>query len=137
MEWYLDAFRKKYADFSGRARRTEYWMFTLFHTLVILVFVILAAALAEIEWGMIAIIIILGLYVLFTIIPSLAITVRRLHDTGKSGWFYLLSFIPYIGGFLIFIFMVQDSEAITNKWGPNPKNPNADEINQIGEPTLD
>lgn len=129
--------QKKYADFNGRARRTEFWMFTLFNALVLLVFVILMALSINMEWALMIVLVIMGLYALFTFIPSLAIIVRRLHDTGKSGWFYLISFIPYIGGLILLVFMVQDSESVSNKWGPNPKNPNSDEINQIGQPPVE
>lgn len=133
MNWYLDAFKNKYADFSGRARRTEYWMFILFHVLIIFLLAFLSGALSELQLGSIGAIL-LVIYVLASFIPALAITVRRLHDTGKSGWFYLLTLIPYIGSFILLIFTVQDSEPMQNKWGPNPKGPNIDEINEIGKP---
>lgn len=133
MNWYLDAFRFKYADFYGRARRTEYWMFTLFHFLAIFVLAFLSAALEAIGWSEIGLFLFV-VYVLMSIIPSLAITVRRLHDSGKSGWYYLLSFIPYVGAIIVLVFTVQDSEPMPNQWGPNPKSPNTDEINEIGKP---
>ena len=132
MNWYLDAFKKKYADFSGRARRTEYWMFMLFHILIIFLLAFLSGILSELQLEYISLIL-LVIYVLLSVIPTLAITIRRLHDTGKSGWYYLLSFIPYIGGIILLIFAVQDSEHGYNKWGANPKTPNTDEINEIGK----
>ncbi|MGC1633352.1 MAG: DUF805 domain-containing protein [Gelidibacter sp.] len=136
MNWYLDAFKNKYGDFEGRARRTEYWMFMLFHLLIIFILAFLSALLMGFDLAFIGGILLI-LYVLVSFIPTLAITVRRLHDTGKSGWFYLLSFIPYIGGIILLVFTVQDSEYMTNKWGSNPKAPNTDEINEIGKPLLD
>lgn len=132
MNWYLNAFNKKYADFSGRARRTEYWMFMLFHILIIFLLVFLSGVLSELNSEYIGLIL-LVIYVLASFIPALAITIRRLHDTGKSGWFYLISFIPYIGGIILLIFAVQDSEYGHNKWGANPKASNTDEINEIGK----
>ncbi len=133
MNWYLDIFKYKYADFTGRARRTEYWMFMLFHFLIIFVTAILMALLDDLVSIDITVFILL-FYALFAFVPALALTIRRLHDTGKSGWYYLLSFIPYVGGIILLVFIVQDSEPGHNKWGANPKDPNIDEINDIGKP---
>ncbi len=123
MYWYLEVFRR-YAEFSGRSRRKEYWMFALFNVLFVLGLAVVMAVLASIfgDTGIVFIIpvIILIIYFAVVFIPSLAVTVRRLHDTGKSGWFILLNLIPYVGGLIIFIFMVLDSEPGENKWGPNP-----------------
>ena len=122
MEWYLKVMRDNYANFSGRARRKEYWMFTLFFLLFALLagFVIgILSAVGE-TVAMIAIILAVVWY-LAHLVPSLAVTVRRLHDTGKSGWFYLLALIPYIGGLIIFIFTVIEGDKGDNKYGPDPK----------------
>ena len=122
MEWYLKVMRDNYANFNGRARRKEYWMFTLFFLLLALLagFVIgILSAVGE-TVAMIAIILAVVWY-LAHLVPSLAVTVRRLHDTGKSGWFYLLAFIPYIGGLIIFIFTVIEGDKGDNKYGPDPK----------------
>ncbi|MCL4126367.1 UNVERIFIED_CONTAM: hypothetical protein GTU68_024641 [Idotea baltica] len=127
MNWYLKAF-KQYFDFSGRARRKEFWMFALFHFLFIFVTTFLVFFLTsdiyedtEINY-------------LISIIPSIALTVRRLHDTGKSGWLYLLVIIPYLGWFIIIIFACMEGNRGTNKWGPNPKGIGSDSmINQIGK----
>lgn len=136
MNWYLEAFKNKYADFSGRARRTEYWMFMLFHILTIFILAFLSGALNQLGLEFIGL---TGLviYVLLSFIPALSISIRRLHDTGKSGWFYLLTFIPYVGGLILLIFTVQDSEYVSNQWGPNPKSSKIDEINEIGKPLID
>ena len=122
MEWYLKVMRDNYANFNGRARRKEYWMFTLFFLLFALLagFVIgILSAVGE-TVAMIAIILAVVWY-LAHLVPSLAVTVRRLHDTGKSGWFYLLAIIPYIGGLIIFIFTVIEGDKGYNKYGPDPK----------------
>lgn len=133
MNWYLEAFTQKYADFSGRSRRTEYWMFMLFHILAIFALAIFSAILNSSESLSVVLSVLLIIYVLGSFIPALAITIRRLHDTGKSGWFYLLTFIPYIGGIILLVFTAQDSENMHNKWGPNPKNVDTNEINMIGK----
>lgn len=116
----------RYADFSGRSQRMEYWMFTLFYTLVIIVLVGFAIffgspagqdrTLAENYF-----LVVTGLWVVGTIVPSIAVTVRRLHDQDKSGWFYLISFVPYVGGLVLFIFMCLDGTAGPNRYGPDPK----------------
>jgi len=113
MEWYV-AVLKKYTVFSGRARRKEYWMFCLFSFIITL-------ALGFIEGlfggpGLISMV-----YSLFVFIPSLAVTTRRLHDTGRSGWWFLIIFIPLIGAIALLVFMVLDSQAEHNDFGENPK----------------
>jgi uncharacterized membrane protein YhaH (DUF805 family) len=118
MEWY-SAVLKKYADFNGRARRKEYWMFTLINIIIILVLEILGFAMMKNTLGMI-IFGVLGIYCLATILPSLAVAIRRLHDTGKSGWMILLGLIPFVSLVLLY-FMVIDSQPGANEYGPNPK----------------
>ncbi len=113
MNVYLDVL-KKYAVFSGRARRTEYWMFFLFNLLI-------AFVLGAIE-GIFKGSGLLGtLYSLAVFIPSLAVGARRLHDTNRSGWWLLISLIPLIGVIILIVFLVQDSQPGENKYGPNPK----------------
>lgn len=121
MNYFLDAFTKKYADFDGRARRAEFWMFTLYHSLVILVLVMLFVftALVAPKLALIPMAIYL-MYGLASLLPSLAVQVRRLHDTDKSGWWLLLSFVPF-GGLVLFVFSVTDSDPGRNQFGPNPK----------------
>ena len=134
MNWYLKVL-KQYADFKGRARRKEYWMFLLFHLIFVfaLVFLMLFSENTSDESPNMVLIIILALYFLATIVPSIAVTVRRLHDIGKSGSWYFISFIPYIGGFWLLILTCMDSENKPNKWGENPKGIGNDSvINQIG-----
>jgi len=113
MNWYL-AVLKKYAVFTGRAHRREYWMFFLFN-------LIIAFAIGLIE-GVIGSPGIIGmLYVLAVFLPGLAVSMRRLHDIGKSGWWLLIGLIPLIGAIVLLIFMVQDSRPGDNAYGPNPK----------------
>jgi len=119
MNWYL-AVLKKYAIFNGRARRKEYWMFVLFYTIFGIVAVILdnvfGTASKDTGYG-----IIYGLYSLAMILPALAVAVRRLHDTGKSGWWLFISLIPLIGSIWLLVLLVTDGQPSENKYGPNPK----------------
>lgn len=119
MNWYLKVIRQ-YADFSGRARRKEYWMFVLFNLifaiLAFLLDVILAKVMETSFFG-----IFYGLYCLFVSIPGLAVAVRRLHDTGRSGWWILISLIPIIGGIWYFVLMVTEGDQGENQYGESPK----------------
>ncbi len=116
MNWYLQAL-KKYADFSGRARRKEYWFYILFYVIIAVVLSIIDG----IIMGSSGIGILTAIYMLAVLLPTLAVTVRRLHDIGKSGWWYLIVLIPLIGGIWLLILLLQDSQPATNAWGPNPK----------------
>ena len=113
MKWYLEVL-KKYAVFNGRARRTEYWMFALFNLIIAFVLGIVEVILGS--PGVIG-----TLYTLAVIIPSIAVSVRRLHDTERSGWCVLISFVPLIGAIVLLVFMVQDSKPGQNQYGANPK----------------
>lgn len=119
MNWYLKVM-KQYADFDGRARRTEYWMFVLFNMIFSVVAVVLdnvlGIAMEGIGYGPLY-----GLYVLAMIIPSLAVAVRRLHDTGKSGWMLLIALIPIIGSIWLLVLYATDGNLGENKYGSNPK----------------
>ena len=112
MEHFIGAF-KKFADFSGRARRKEYWMFILFYFITCIALFILMAVAPLI--GMIA----FFAFLIAVIIPTISITTRRLHDIGRSGWWQLLH-ITGIGSLVIFIFTLLDSQP-DNEFGPNPK----------------
>ena len=123
MNWWLIAI-KKYAEFSGRARRTEYWMFYLFSVIFSIVAIILDIVLGTVleELGIVGVFgIVYSLFALAIFLPSLAVTVRRLHDVGKSGWWFFISFVPFIGGLWFFILSVTDSQANENEYGANPK----------------
>jgi len=108
MNWYL-AVLKKYVVFSGRARRKEYWMFTLVNVIVLVLLAVLKLNALY------------GLYSLAVLLPSLAVLVRRLHDTGRSGWWFLIGLVPLIGGIILLVFRVQDSKPGENQYGANPK----------------
>ncbi|MBU3012369.1 DUF805 domain-containing protein [Polaribacter vadi] len=136
MNWYLKVLQQ-YADFKGRARRKEYWMFFLFQILIIvllsLIIIFSSGGFDSNEEPSDIGLIILGFYFLATLIPTIAVSVRRLHDTNRSGWWYLLVIIPYIGRFVLLIFNCMDSYNGSNKWGENPKGVGNDTlINQIG-----
>jgi uncharacterized membrane protein YhaH (DUF805 family) len=113
MNWYLDAL-KKYAVFNGRARRKEYWMFSLLYTLISVVMMVIDHII-----GTIALLTLL--YVLAHLIPHIAVTVRRIHDTGRSGWWILVAFFPVIGPIVLFLLMIQDGTPGKNLYGQNPK----------------
>ena len=103
MNWYLEAL-KKYAVFSGRARRMEYWMFGLFYLIFAIVLGIIDSILG-IGWeggGLLS-----SLFLLAMVIPSIAVTFRRLHDTDHSGWWLLIGLVPLVGTIILFIFMIQ------------------------------
>jgi uncharacterized membrane protein YhaH (DUF805 family) len=132
MEWYLMCWRK-YAEFDGRSRRQEYWMFALFNFLAALVLGCLGVIGVAINRDYGGILFVpLGLYCLALFIPSIAVSVRRLHDTGKSGWlillFVVLGVIPFvnlISGIVRLVFMCQDSDPGMNQYGLSPKYPDA------------
>jgi uncharacterized membrane protein YhaH (DUF805 family) len=109
----ISSFWSNYANFNGRARRSEYWFAYLFWTLVYLGALIVDAVLGTAF-------IIGSLWALATLVPLLAMSVRRLHDTGKSGWYFLMSLIPFAGGIILLVFLVQDSVG-PNPYGPYPK----------------
>lgn len=119
MNWYLEVLRK-YAVFGGRARRKEYWMFFLFNLIISFLLGVFDGVMGtfspEAGLGLLG-----GLYSLAVLIPSIAVTIRRLHDTGRTGWWFLIIFIPLIGAIVLLVFMVLDSEQRTNAYGPNPK----------------
>ncbi|NQZ89814.1 MAG: DUF805 domain-containing protein [Colwellia sp.] len=107
MEYFIGAL-KKYADFTGRARRKEYWMFVLIYTVINIVLAVLGLDIISIIFG-------LALFV-----PSISIAARRLHDTGRSGWWQLILLIPLIGFIILIVFLAQDSHD-ANDYGVNPK----------------
>jgi uncharacterized membrane protein YhaH (DUF805 family) len=113
VNWYL-AVLKNYAGFSGRARRTEYWMFFLINVIITLVFNVIGLAVKAgtyVGW----------IYGLLVLIPGLAVAVRRLHDTGRSGWWVLIALIPVIGVIILIVFLATEGEPGDNAYGSNPK----------------
>lgn len=123
MNWYLEVL-KKYAVFSGRARRKEYWYYALFNAIISIVLVAVDFMTGLFSFdanaGLFS-----GVYGLAVLIPSIAVGLRRLHDTNRSGWWLLIALIPLIGGIVLLVFMVQDSDQGDNRFGPNPKAVNA------------
>ena len=124
MNWYLSVL-KKYAVFypevaeNGRASRSEFWWFVLFNFIIsfVLGFVDgLFGMRGEYGWGLLG-----GLYALAVLLPSIGVAIRRLHDSGKTGWWLLISFIPIIGFIVLLVFYIQDSEPGPNQYGENPK----------------
>ena len=124
---------KRYAEVSGRSRRMEYWSFRLFELLSMFGGFLLVGAIGAFV-GAIAgkdagdlvagiLVVFLGLYVLALIIPGITVTVRRLHDTGKSGWTLLLGLVPLIGPILLLVFLLTDGDRGDNAYGPDPKAP--------------
>jgi uncharacterized membrane protein YhaH (DUF805 family) len=123
MKWYVKVWRQ-YADFRGRARRKEYWVFVFLNMLFMSIYLFLTFLVAFSTFNTPVIVfmsVILSIYCLAIIIPSFAVMVRRLHDMGNSGWWYLINFIPFIGGFWFLILLCTDSQPGANNWGPNPK----------------
>ena len=124
MEWYLKVMRDNYANFSGRARRKEYWMYVLVQSIIMIGLMILDSILGldfelqgiSLGYGYLYLI---GVIVHF--IPSLSVLVRRLHDVGKSGWFYFIFLIPIIGIIWLLVLYCTEGQKQDNKWGPDPK----------------
>ncbi|MFC9277802.1 DUF805 domain-containing protein [Streptomyces collinus] len=112
MNWYVDVL-KKYAVFSGRARRQEFWMFALINAVISIVLMVVDYAIGSSILGTI--------YSLAVLIPGLAVTVRRLHDTGRSGWAILISLIPLVGTIILIVWLASEGKAEPNEHGANPK----------------
>lgn len=136
MNWMLLPYRR-YFEFSGRSRRREYWMFVLFY---VLVFVLLGAAfgsndltVAPVGFGFSSRLVggggVIGnIFALASFIPALALSVRRLHDQGRSGWMLLLGLIPLFGGFVLLVFMCLEGTRGPNQYGPDPKDPGSADV---------
>lgn len=112
MHWYVDVL-KKYAVFGGRARRTEYWMFTLFNVVISVVLFLIGRA---IDFTLLQ-----SLYALAVLLPSLGVAVRRLHDTGRSGWWVLIGLVPFLGAIVLLVFFCIEGQSADNEYGANPK----------------
>ncbi|MCC7520756.1 MAG: DUF805 domain-containing protein [Flavobacteriaceae bacterium] len=120
MNWYLKVL-KQYADFNGRARRTEYWMFVLIYLVTLIIAAVLDNLLGltfmeGIPYGYLYLAV-----ALFSLIPSISVGVRRLHDIGKSGWMYLIVLIPFVGGIWLLVLFVTEGNKGDNQYGPDPK----------------
>ncbi|HBV77022.1 MULTISPECIES: DUF805 domain-containing protein [Vibrio] len=119
MSWYLEVLRK-YATFSGRARRKEYWYFILVSLVITFILsfvdVMLGLHSDKYDTGVFQ-----SIYALAILIPSIAVAVRRLHDTNRSGWWLLIGFVPFVGVFVLLYFFVCDGPRINNRFGASPK----------------
>ena len=118
MEWFFAAFKRTF-EIRGRSRRKEYWLYSLFSIVITLLLLVIDSVFGlfiDDETGVLSTLFLIG-----TFITSLTVTIRRLHDIGRSGWWILLNFIPFIGTIVIFVFTVLDSEPGSNKYGENPK----------------
>ena len=111
---------KQYADFKGRARRKEYWMFFLFNVIIAFALGLIDGVFgwsdSELGLGVLG-----SIYSLCVFVPSLSVSVRRLHDIGKSGWNYFYILIPIVGPIILIVWFFTEGELCSNKWGENPK----------------
>ena len=119
MNWFIKCLQN-YANFNGRARRKEYWFFVLFNVIFAAAAAILDNVLGiaskDLGYGPIY-----GLYALAMFIPGLAVSIRRLHDIGKSGWYFLLALIPCVGAIILLVFDLTPGDPYENEYGPDPK----------------
>ncbi len=111
MEYFIGAL-KKYVDFNGRARRKEYWMFVLFYFIFYVALFVIDMIMGSV--------VLTTIYALALFIPNLSTAARRLHDTGRSGWWQLLILIPLVGAIVLIVFLAQEGHD-ENKYGENPK----------------
>lgn len=139
MEWYLKVVRDNYANFNGRARRKEYWMFTLVNVIIVIILGVVdqVTGLTYAGQGVLG-----GIYSLLVFIPGLAVVVRRLHDTGRSGWNYLWV-LTCIGILYVLYLTIIEGDHGPNEYGPDPKSDENDdpfagqreETNPFSDPT--
>lgn len=130
-QWYKKVVFENYANFSGRARRSEYWFFVLFNMIFAICAMVLDNLLGlnfdPIPYGWFYI-----SYVLAVFIPGLAVAVRRLHDVNKSGWFFFIVLVPIIGSIWLLVLFFSDGTTGKNNYGEDPKG-SGNEINEIGK----
>jgi uncharacterized membrane protein YhaH (DUF805 family) len=141
--WMLMPYRR-YVDFNGRSQRIEYWLFMLFYWIaIILLFALIMAGLPwddmtpdEVAEPVPAMpgpltwvgVVLMFVFMIGSLVPSIAVTVRRFHDQDKTGWLYLLNFIPYVGPFVILVFMCIEGTRGPNSYGEDPKDPHHERI---------
>ena len=107
---------KRYAEFSGRSRRKEYWSFFLLMLAANIVVSIVGGILGDVISGLLSIVLFLAFF-----IPGIAVGIRRLHDTGRSGWWLLISLVPIVGAIVLIVFLVTEGTKGPNEYGPDPK----------------
>ncbi|SMC35340.1 DUF805 domain-containing protein [Moheibacter sediminis] len=141
IDWYKKVVFENYANFRGRARRSEYWYFALCNGIISMVFYIpllVTGGFSDnsepgiIFWLCYGLLMVYGLA---TFVPTLAVTVRRLHDIGKSGWYYFVGFIPLVGPIILLVWFFTEGEGHTNQWGSDPKDIFGN-IHEIGKPQV-
>lgn len=120
MNYYIDCITKKYVCFSGRARRKEYWMFTLFNFIAALIVGFIGGFLSS-ATEVSAFAFLGTIYNLAVLLPAMGVLIRRFHDIGKSGWWWLIGLVPFVGWIVILVFCCLDSQPGGNQYGPNPK----------------
>ncbi len=118
MNWYIKVL-KNYVTFDGRARRKEYWLFFLINLIISIILSVVDSSIAGSGASNIGIL--STIYSLAVFLPGVAVSIRRLHDTGRTGWWLLIALIPLIGAIVLLVFMVQDSKPGANRFGANPK----------------
>ena len=116
MQWFLNVLHN-YTGFRGRARRMEFWMFNLISAIIYLIFLLIEKILHLST-------LLTDVYSLAILLPSIAVLLRRLHDTGKSSWWALIFFVPLVGPIILLVFLLQDSQDRENLYGNNPKSLN-------------
>lgn len=121
-KYFWDIIKNHYADFKGRATRKEYWSFISAYIILVIIIGFFIDFFSALHLAILSGVF-LGLFILFTLavfVPSLALSIRRIHDMGQSGWWYLIALIPYAGSIVLVVFFCLPSEKGHNKWGPNP-----------------
>jgi uncharacterized membrane protein YhaH (DUF805 family) len=121
MQWFVMGM-KNFLQFGGRSRRSEYWYFALFYILILFVLAFIDVSFGWVRNGS-GIGPLSGLFALIVFLPNLALSIRRLHDTGRSGWWILIGFVPIVGVIALIVLYATEGEAGTNAYGPNPKEP--------------
>ena len=111
---------RKYATFTGRARRAEYWWYTLFNVIIYAALITVGILIGSSDGSATVVGVLVGVYLLAVLLPTLAVTTRRLHDSGLSGWWQLIGFIP-LGGFVVLIMTLLNGNPGTNQYGPDPR----------------
>lgn len=131
LDYWKNAFTKNYANFNGRARRSEYWYYTLMNFIIVIcLYTMIGLSIASqltalsITFGALVFI-----FFLATIVPTLSVLVRRLHDVGKSGWFFFVYFIPLAGPIWLLVLLFTNGEQGENAYGPDPKNQSSMNMN--------
>ncbi|WP_264565916.1 DUF805 domain-containing protein [Flavobacterium sp. N3904] len=131
IEWYKKVVFENYANFSGRARRSEYWYYLLMNMIILVLATIIDSSTGmnfePLPYGYLYV-----AYALATFLPGFAVAVRRLHDVGKSGWFFFIILIPLIGSIWLLVLFCQEGDSGANAYGSDPKS-SFEEINEIGQ----